>query len=252
MKRKYLYLSSVCEDYHNLAIKYNLGIEIAQYCTAYNMDEKFKETNIEVIDAMHGIDRFTFHAPFNELCPAAIDPKVKQIAYERYIQAFKLASSYNINKIIIHSGYIPLVYYKSYFVEEAVKFFKEILTYVDEKVVICLENVMEDEADMLFEIVSRVNDKRFGLCLDIGHANASSDIDVIDWLKKDSKFINHFHIHNNYGARDEHNSLDKGNIKMKEFFDLASKLCPNATYTIESMDALNSIKYLIDNKILED
>ena len=252
MKKEYLYLSSICTDYQKLAHKYALGIEIAQYCTAYNMDEKFDETDKEVKEAMKNTNRFTIHAPFNELCPAAIDPKIKQIAYERYIQAFKLAKSYNINKIVIHSGYIPLVYYKSYFVEEAVKFFKEILSYVSENTVLCLENVMEDEPKMLKEIVERVNDKRFGLCLDIGHANASSNIDVIDWLKEDYKYINHFHIHNNYGKRDEHNDLSKGNINLKEFFDQASKLCPNATYTIESIDGAGSVKYLIENKILED
>ena len=252
MKKEYLYLSSICNDCHNLATKYNLGIELAQYCTAYNMDEKFKETDIQVKEMMKGIDRFTLHAPFNELCPAAIDPKIKKIAYERYKQAILLARSYNIKKIIIHSGYIPLVYYKSYFIEEAVKFFKEILTYIDDNTFLCLENVMEDEPNMLKEIVSKVDDKRFGLCLDIGHANASSNIDVVNWLKEDYQYINHFHIHTNYGKRDEHNSLDKGNINLKELFSLASTLCPNATYTIESIDAYSSIKYLIDNKILED
>ena len=252
MKKENLYLSSICNDCHDLAIKYNLGIEIAQYCTAYNMDEKFKETDMEVKEMMLGINNFTFHAPFNELCPAAIDPKIKKIAYERYKQAFMLAKSYKINKIIVHSGYIPLVYYKSYFIEEAVKFFKEILTYIDDNTFLCLENVMEDEPKMLKEIVERVNDKRFGLCLDIGHANASSNIDVIDWLKEDYKYIYHFHIHNNYGTRDEHNDLSKGNINLKEFFDQASKLCPNATYTIESIDGAGSVKYLIENKILED
>ena len=252
MKREKLYLSTICDDYRNLAKTYHLGLEIADYCTAYNMDEHFDETDKKVKEDMKYANHFTFHAPFNELCPAAIDPKIKKIAYERYEQAFKLAEKYNIKKIVIHSGYIPLVYYKSYFIEEAIKFFKDILKLVGNDTCICLENVMEDEYNMLLEIVKKVDDKRFGLCLDIGHANASSDIDVLKWLEEDYKYINHFHIHNNYGKKDEHNSLDKGNIDMKAFFDNAGKLCPNATYTIESMDGYNSIKYLIDNKILED
>ena len=63
MKKEYLYLSSICTDYQKLAHKYALGIEIAQYCTAYNMDEKFDETDKEVKEAMKNTNRFKTKTP---------------------------------------------------------------------------------------------------------------------------------------------------------------------------------------------
>ena len=52
---------------------------------------------------MAGIDRFWFHAPFAELCPAAIDPKVRQVTMERYRQAVATAQSLGICRLVIHS-----------------------------------------------------------------------------------------------------------------------------------------------------
>lgn len=252
MKKDKLYISTIATNDHELALNYNLGLEIAEYCTAYNMDEHFDEVSKIVEEKMKGINRFTFHAPFNELCPAAIDPKIKEIAYMRYEQAFKLARTYQIKRIIIHSGYVPTVYFKSYFIEQAVEFFKKILQFIDDDTIICLENVMEDEPYMLKEIVEKVNDKRFGLCLDIGHAHVASKIAVTKWLEVDAEYIYHFHIHNNYKKYDAHNGLSKGSINLNKFFKLANTLCADATYTIESIDAKDSIEYLIKKKILED
>ena len=36
-----LYISTIAEDDAELAQKYGLGLEIAEYCTAWNMDEFF-------------------------------------------------------------------------------------------------------------------------------------------------------------------------------------------------------------------
>ena len=217
------------------------------------MDTNYNETSKIVSEKISGVKRLTFHAPFNELCPAAIDPLVKEIAYKRYYQAFDLAKQYNIKKIIIHSGYVPLVYYKSYFIEESVKFYKNLLKNIDDDMIICLENVMEDEPNMLLDIVKQVNDKRFGLCIDIGHLNCQSNgYKLSDWLNISKDYIYHYHIHNNDGYKDTHNSLDNGTVDFIEFFKLADTLTKNATCTIESIDALSSIKYMIDNNIIED
>ena len=253
MKKELFYISTVSENAKELSIKYGLGLEIAEYATAYNMDTYFNETDKVVKEELKSASRFTFHMPFNELCPAAIDPLIKEIAYKRYRQAFNLAKSYGIKKVIIHSGYIPLVYHKSYFIEQSIEFFKNLLKEVDDDYTICLENVMEDEPYMLIEIVEKVDDKRFGLCIDLGHLNCQSkNISLKEWIEYSKDYIYHFHIHNNDKNMDTHNSIDKGSINYIEFFNIYNKLKLNSTITIESIDALSSIKYLIKNSIIEE
>ena len=39
------YLSTIDPNAHVTALRYGLGLEIAEYCTAWNMDEKFPEVD---------------------------------------------------------------------------------------------------------------------------------------------------------------------------------------------------------------
>ena len=57
---------------------------------------------------------------FNELYPAAIDPQIQRIAYKRYEQAYHLAKDvYGIEKMVVHSGYVPRIYYKQWHHEKS-------------------------------------------------------------------------------------------------------------------------------------
>ncbi|MBQ9857686.1 MAG: hypothetical protein IJO77_01655 [Oscillospiraceae bacterium] len=85
--RNKLYITTVAQNDWQTAEKYGAGIEIAEFCTAYNMDTYFEETDKIVREKMKHADRFVFHAPFNELCPAAIDPLVVEVTKKRYKQA---------------------------------------------------------------------------------------------------------------------------------------------------------------------
>ena len=48
MNREQIYISTIAQDAADTARKYGLGLEIAEYCTAWNMDEKFPETDAVV------------------------------------------------------------------------------------------------------------------------------------------------------------------------------------------------------------
>ena len=41
MNREKIYLSTIAPDASRIAREYGFGLEIAEYCTAWNMDEKF-------------------------------------------------------------------------------------------------------------------------------------------------------------------------------------------------------------------
>ena len=249
MRRENIYLSTIADDASKIARKYGLGIEIAEYCTAWNMDDEFTATDASVQVKLDGIERKVLHAPFNELFPCAIDRKARALAAERYRQAIELAKRYGSTKVIIHGGYNPWIYYPVWYVEQSILFWKEFLK-EDPGVEIVLENVLETEPQWLLDIAKGVDDPRLKLCLDIGHVNAYSKIPLMDWLESWAPYLSHFHIHNNDGSRDQHNALNDGNIPMKEFLLRAEELCPDATFTFELMKDEPSMKWLVENGLI--
>ena len=249
MRRENIYLSTIADDASKVARKYGLGMEIAEYCTAWNMDDEFTSTDAAVRIKLEGIERKVLHAPFNELFPCAIDRKARALAAERYRQAIDLAKTYGATKVVVHGGYNPWIYYPVWYVEQSILFWKEFLN-EDPGVEIVLENVLETEPQRLLDIAKGVDDPRLKLCLDIGHVNAYSKIPLMDWLESWAPYLSHFHIHNNDGSRDQHNALNDGTIPMKEFLIRAEELCPNATFTFELMKDEPSMKWLAENGLI--
>ena len=244
------YISTIDENAGTLASKYGLGIEIADFCTAWNMDERLAETDAQVQKMVCGITKRVLHGPFSELFPCAIDPKIRAVAKERYQQAVALAKQYGATKVIIHGGYNERLYFPCWFVEQSILFWKDFLTEVPE-VEIVLENVLEPKPEMLVEILEAVNHPNLKMCLDIGHANAYSSIPLQDWLNTCGPYISHFHIHNNDGTQDAHSPLTEGTIHMRSFLMNAQSTCPNASFTLELMDAEASVQWLVKEKIIE-
>jgi len=247
MKKENIYLSTIAPEAAFLARKHGFGLEIAEYCTAWNMDREFSTTDSAVRRELENIPRSVLHAPFNELFPCAIDPKARELAACRYRQAIALAKGYGAAKVIIHGGYNPWIYYPDWYVEQSVAFWKDFLMQEDPGVEIVLENVLETEPQWLLDIVKAVNNPGLKLCLDVGHTNAYSRIPVGDWVEVWAPYLSHFHIHNNDGTADQHRPLTDGTIPMKELFRQMGRLCPEATATLELMEADSSIQWLMEN-----
>ena len=243
-------LSTIDPNAHITAKKYGLGLEIAEYCTAWNMDEKFAETDPTVREKIAGVEEKVLHGPFNELFPCAIDPMVREIARYRYRQSIALAKSYGVNKIVIHGGYNPRLYYPVWYTEQSAVFWKEFIREVPEDVTIVLENVMEEEIPMFLSILQQVEDNRLRMCLDVGHVNAYSVSTAMQWLESCAPYLQHFHIHNNDGSWDTHNELWDGTVPMEQLLQQAARLCPDATFTLELMDSEPSVKWLEDKGFL--
>lgn len=245
MDRNKLYLSTTASDAAVTARKYGLGLEIAEYCTAWNLDERFAQTDFQVRQAVDGVRRRILHAPFNELFPCAIDPRARALAAERYRQAIAAAKSYGAEKVVIHGGYQPRMYYRQWYVEQSAAFWQEFLR-EDPGVEIVLENVLEETPDMLTEILETVAHPRLKMCLDVGHVNVYSQIPVLSWLEECGPYLDHFHVHNNDGSWDTHSALDQGTIPIRRLLARAEQICPGATVTLELLEAETSVRWLLE------
>ena len=249
MNKEQIYLSTIASDAVRVAKEYGVNLEIAEYCTAWNMDEKFSAIDPVVRKKLAASPRSLLHAPYNELFPCAIDKKARALAAERYRQAISLAKHYDSEKVIIHGGYQPMMYFPVWYTEQSILFWREFLQ-EDPGVELVLENVLEQEPDWLLDILRGVDHPGLRMCLDIGHVNAYSDIPVMQWLERCAPYISHFHIHNNDGSRDRHSALFEGDIPMPEFLHRARELCPDASFTFELMKAEPSMQWLAQKGLI--
>lgn len=246
-----IYIATISEGCCQMAKQYGLGLECDTFCTAINLTDKAAVAQAKA--QLEGMERRVLHAPFNELCPAAIDPEVVRITRMRYEQAWEMAQALGCRRMVVHSGYIPLVYFPQWFVEKSVAFWKDFLKDKPADSRFLLENVLEGEPDMTATIVEQVNDPRFQLCLDIGHANSEvSDVPVEQWVRRWAGRLGHVHIHNNEGGWDTHSGLGEGCIPMEQTLKLLEELAPEATWTLETLEAEPSCRWLAERGWLEE
>ncbi len=252
MKKNRLYISTIAPDARLLAVQYGLGLELAECCTAANMDDHWAQTRPLIEADLAAASRRIFHGPVNELYPSAIDPKAVQLARERLEQAFSLSLFLGVKTMVVHSGHVPMLYFDSWFVERSVLFWKDFLKDKPAGSRICMENVLEEDPKALIEVAKQVDDPRFCLCLDVGHTNAVSPLPVMDWVQYCAPFVGHFHLHNNDGTWDHHRSLENGSIPMESLLRQIDRLCPDVTFTIETAEARSSLHWLEETGLLEE
>lgn len=263
MKKQQLYLSSIAEDAPVIARQYDLGIELAQFCTAAFLDPPgafflppdeslalFLQRSLS--GCLAASNRFVLHGPFNELTPAAIDPLVVDITEKRYRQAIDKALALGCKKLVLHAGFVPLVYYPEWFVARSVEFWKKLILDVPDTLTVCLENVMEPEPSMLLDIVCAVDSPRLRVCLDLGHANTSASRKPPEaWLLACEPYLSHVHLHNNNGDRDLHAPLFDGVMDIAALLRKLDALAPAASVTLELSSCAGSVQWLIDQGLLE-
>lgn len=242
--QKKLYLATIAEDAHLLARRHNLGIELNEFCTAANMDLDFPHWDTKARANMEGIKRLVFHAPFNEIHPSAIDPKARQLSMERLEQAYRLASSYGIRRMVVHSGFLPDVYFPQWFLDRSVEFWQEFIADKPADFELLIENQLEQEAELLPQLCERLHHPQIHLCMDSGHALYRSEQNIFHWADCFAPYCRHLHLHNNDRVWDWHWCLDHGAIPMADFLPYVLKKMPKATITLEHLQAADSIHWL--------
>lgn len=243
--RERLYLSTIDPEAGRVARQYGLGIEIAEFCTAWNMDRELPAARKTLEETLSGIRKRVLHGPFNELFPCAIDPKARELAAFRFSQAAALAREYGAEKLVIHGGFNPMMYYPQWYVEQSVIFWREWLEKLPEGITVCVENVLEPTPDMLLDILRQVNDPRLRLCLDVGHVNAYSKVSAKTWMEESGEYLSHLHIHNNDGTWDTHSALFAGTLPIRELLEFAWKKT-DATATLELPECRPSVQWLLE------
>lgn len=241
-----LSIATMCDGWQDAVERYGLAVESDHFCQAENMDgDKGIAAKAELAQLVKQHNVNILHAPFNELHPAAIDPKARKLAMDRLNQAAEIAIEYGIKKMVVHSGYIPFVYFKEWHHARSVEFWKEFIADKPDDFEICIENVLDDEPHMLAEIAKDINDKRVGLCYDVGHANIVGECSQDEWLEVMAPYLKHLHIHNNDGSGDFHGEIMNGTVDIDRIINgVIEKCSSNATLTLEMLNCENTLDWL--------
>lgn len=235
-----------------LCVRYNLGIEIQGLHDPYiENKEKIIEKYKEILP---NIKRGkSFHAPFWDLNIGTKMKGLRQETMDIFNNAYKIAKELGCTEIVVHNGYIPGTYYSKGWVERAKDFWTDFFADKDNSIIMCIENQFEIDSEIMKLEIDEVNDKRLKICLDVGHANANSNMAVEEWITSLGNRIAYLHLHNNHGKQnikghnnDEHLMLNDGIIDMKKNLDLLEQHSPDAIWNLETKNEYleGSIEYL--------
>lgn len=178
----------------------------------------------------------SFHAPFMDLSPGAIDSKVRAATIERFSHIFEIAEILSPKAIVFHSGYDKWKYDHNtdIWLEKSLETWKPLIKRAASLgVKIAIENIFEDEPSNLKMLMKEIHSENFGLCFDTGHFNLFSKAPLEHWLKSLAPYIYEFHVHDNDKSMDQHLPVGDGTFDFRTLFSCLDKK-KNYIYTIEA------------------
>jgi sugar phosphate isomerase/epimerase len=220
-------------DYLKFILDNKLNLEI--YFTSNALDEITAKDIRGLKDTLDYNPSLSFHAPFMDLSPAAIDSKVRAATVGRFNHIMDIAEILNPKTIVFHSGYEKWKYALEIklWLEKSIETWKPL----NERakgigVKIAIENIFEDDPANLIRLMQGMDSDNFGICFDTGHCNLFSKAPLQTWLESLKKHIVELHIHDNDKSSDQHLPIGDGSF---DFDYLFSELKDNnCVYTIEA------------------
>ncbi len=193
----------------------------------------------------------TFHAPFVDLRPGALDDRIRQVSQDRIRQVFDLAPIFKPLKIVCHPSFDERYYVScdDLWLENSVRFWTELIDVARaSNVVVALENVYEKSPDILRRLFERITCDHLCFCFDTGHFNVFARSPLKAWVTQMGRYIGHLHLHDNFGKFDEHLPVGSATFPFDELFDALKILNVKPTFTLEAhsqdhlWQSLNNVK----------
>lgn len=252
-----VYISQLDETKKVLPIlkEYNVGLEVVQFASPYILDrkEEFVRSYKDEIKDLLGKINISIHGPYADLIPGTRDSRIANIAKERFEEGYNIAKNLGAKRIVYHHSYTPKTYTYAEWSNNSIVFWKDFLQDKLDNIQIHIENTLEDDFYLIKQLVDEINHPNFSVCLDIGHINAYSPYTIDQWIEGLGNNIKHMHIHNNYGKKDTHNGLEKGNIDIIKLLKKVSEEMPQTSISLEIVDIdelKESLELLYKNGII--
>jgi len=163
----------------------------------------------------------SFHAPFMDLCPGAVDTKIRAVTMERFSRVLDVAALLKPKCIVFHSGYEKWKYAHNVYLwlEKSLETWQPLLTTAKGLgVKIAIENIFEEEPSNLRLLMEKLASDYFGICFDAGHCNLFSKLPLHAWLDELKSYIIELHLHDNDKSADQHLPIGDGDIDFSTLF----------------------------------
>jgi sugar phosphate isomerase/epimerase len=224
--------------YLEMILQKKLNTEI--YFSHYALQNLDKIKCIETAKLFAGAGlKVTFHAPFMDLRPGALDDKIRQVSLDRIKEVLDLAPYFHPLKIVCHPAFDDRYYVDcdDLWLESSVKTWTELIALAkDAKTIIALENVYEKEPRILRRLLDALSSDSICFCFDTGHFNVFSYTPLNIWLQELGKYLGHLHLHDNRGKTDEHLPVGCGAFPFAELFQTLRAIGAKPSMTLEAHD----------------
>ncbi len=180
--------------------------------------------------------RATIHGPFMDMSPAAADEGVRSLTQEKFSRLIESSKELKPAAIVLHGGYDERYFDgdSALWLEQSIKTWTPLAKEAERAgTVLALENIFEERPDTLRELVCEVGSPNLRVCLDAGHINLYSAVEMEEWFTSLGPYIAELHIHDNFGVRDDHLPIGDGSIDFPLFFGFVREYTSEVIYTIE-------------------
>ena len=222
------------------------GLEVEEYLWTYTADE-IKARQAYVPGMMAGFSKFTFHGTGISRDVEAINRLSEDELLALYDESCGYAAFHGIFEVVFHSNYLAGMWARDAWLEWHSAFWRRFLADKGADFCVYLENFIDDTPGLLAELHDRVEDDRFKICLDTGHACCNAaEIPLGEWIRRLGKRIRHVHLHNNDTVSDKHWALGRGALDMAVVLDDLMAYADVKTFVLECAVA-DSVDWLRGN-----
>lgn len=204
------------EKWAELSEKYNASFEYNEFFRPDLLDDKMlTEEIIKVYSSLgRNMKNDTLHGAFLDICINSSDSMIKKASDYRVEQGLDIAARLGVKAVVFHTNYLTGFSLKSYrdsWVERNIEYWSKKLEKYS-MLNIYIENMFDESPELLARLSRKMAEqKRFGICFDIAHANLTN-IAIEEWVLAFSEGIRHLHINDNDGKEDLHMAVGEGII----------------------------------------
>ncbi|AGF79065.1 sugar phosphate isomerase/epimerase [Desulfocapsa sulfexigens DSM 10523] len=199
----------------------------------------------------------TLHAPFFDLAPGALDPKILDASRNKLRKAARLITIFQPKSMVCHLNFEENKqgYKWNEWLLAASETWQELLGIATEQdCILMLENTYETSPDAHETVLTKLDSENARFCLDVGHLMSFAKTPWQNWLPILSPWLGQLHLHDNNGEKDQHLGLGLGKFDFKGLFDFlaVNNLHPLVTLEPHSEDDLwHALEYLHRTKLLD-
>jgi sugar phosphate isomerase/epimerase len=239
-------------DALDLAREVGVGLELQAFAYPDVLDGDWKELVEEYQMALEGLPgELAMHGPFLDMASGSPDPLIRDVVRQRLEHSLEIGAMLSARTIVFHPNFIASIHnerYRIQWTDRQIEFWAPLAERAQGLgLVIALENMWEFDPYIIEEVLRQIDSPALMACVDIGHTQLFSAIDLDTWLEVMAPYLIHLHLNNNLGKVDEHLSFDAGIINYEDVLPKLRALPLHPAFSLEMeevADIRRSLPYL--------